>query len=72
MKRAENDYDDEDYEVKLERNAQSPPMTAEEIRKSEELYNVSQTNRVRVSTETFFYKLVFNIKSFRAIWRRQM
>ena len=41
MKRAENDYDDEDYEVKLERNAQSPPMTAEEIRKSEELYNVS-------------------------------
>lgn len=54
MKRAENDYDDEDYEVKLERNAQSPPMTAEEIRKSEELYNVSQTTRVRVSTKPFF------------------
>ena len=40
MKRADNEYDDEDYEVQLERNAQSPPMTAEEIKKSEELYNV--------------------------------
>lgn len=39
MKRADNEYDDEDYEVQLERNAQSPPMTAEEIKKSEELYN---------------------------------
>ena len=63
MKRADNEYDDEDYEVQLERNAQSPPMTAEEIKKSEELYNV----RLYIKTN-FLFRNFFERRSFILEW----